>query len=309
MKILLKILILFLFSTSLFSQTDSIKKKKLRPVLNPWFSTTLIDAHTSYLPKKGNLELIIHHRFTAIDNGILDMFGFFGASNIRLGLNYGITDKVMIGFGTEKDKNIQEFLIKYKILQQSRCGTMPISLVVFANMGINTRETDYWGAAYSFTNRLSYYSQIIVSRKWTSDFSTQIGLGFAHINKVDSYRIITEDSVAGTETVLYYPKYYNDAIGLSFVARYRISSTFTIIGEYEHPIAIKTKTNIVGDNAPVMSKPNLAMGFEITTMSHSFQLFASSYRGIVPQNNLIMNNFDFTQKDGIMLGFNVVVKF
>jgi hypothetical protein len=38
-------------------------------------------------------------------------------------------------------------------------------------------------------------------------------------------------------------------------------------------------------------------------------MFVSSFRGIVPQNNLIMNNFDFTDKSGIMLGFNVVVKF
>ncbi|PLX07746.1 MAG: hypothetical protein C0596_09990 [Marinilabiliales bacterium] len=173
--------------------TTSPKKPKHKPVINPWFSSSLIDAQTSFTPKKGDLEFVIHHRFTSVENGISDLFGFYGASNIRLGLNYGITDKLMIGFGTERDKKMQEFLVKYQILQQSRDKIIPISLTFYGNTCINARETDYWGNDYTFTNRLSYFSQIIVSRKWNSKFSTLLGFGYAHINKVDSYRIVTED--------------------------------------------------------------------------------------------------------------------
>jgi hypothetical protein len=139
-----------------------------------------------------------------------------------------------------------------------------------------------------------------------------IGAGYAHINKVESTRVETEDSVS--ETVTYYPKYYNDAIGLSFSARYKIGGKFNIVAQYEQPFAIGKKVgNGHGSHSehpkPIEAKPGLALGFEITTLTHSFQMFASSYRGIIPQNNLIMNNSDFTEKSGIMLGFNVVVKF
>jgi hypothetical protein len=315
-QIIISTILLFLVvSLTLSAQEDEIAetiKPKHKAVLNPWFSSTVIDAQTSFTPKKGDIEFIIHHRFTSIDNGISDLFGFYGASNIRLGLNYGITDKLMIGFGTERDKRMQEFLVKYKILQQSRDNVIPVSVAIFANTCINARETDYWGTDYSFTDRLSYYSQIIVSRKWTSSLTTQLGLGYAHINKVDSYRVANSDSVS--ETITYYPKYYNDALGLSVVGRYKINNTFTVIAEFEKPLALKKSSSGGHYNhgeipKPIKAKPNVALGFEISTMTHSFQLFASSYRAIIPQNNLIMNNFDITEKNGIMLGFNIVVKF
>jgi len=307
------IILLFLIgiSANIFAQNDSVAKKKLKPVLNPWFSTTLIDAQTTFTQKKGNLELIIHHRFTSIDNGFSDLFGVYGASNIRLGLNYGITDRLTVGFGTEKDKKTQEFLVKYKILQQSRCNTIPVSVAFYGNAGINSREEEYFGAGYKFTDRMSYYSQIIVSRKWTSSFTTLVGVGYAHINKVTSNRIVTSGSF--TETISYYPKYYNNVLGLTVLARLKLTGAFGLIAEYEQPIPLGKAHNGPNNNGtiekPLTPKPNVAFGFEITTVTHSFQLFASSYRGIVAQNNLIMNNFDFTEKNGIMIGFNVIVKF
>ena len=318
MKSLIVISIIFGFlvsSINLFSQETDQKESESpikKPVLNPWFSSSLIDAQTSFCPNKGDLEFVIHHRFTSIENGIKDLFGFYGASNIRLGLNYGVTDKLMVGFGTERDKKMQEFLLKYKIVQQTRDNSVPVSVLVYANVCVNARETDYWGLDYSFVNRLSYYSQLIISRKWNSKLTTLLGLGYAHINKVDSYRVVTEDSVS--QTIEYFPKYYNDALGISFAGRYKVSNTFTIIGEYEQPISIGKPQGLGPHNhqtnpKPIDPKPNLALGFEITTVTHSFQLFGSSYRAIIPQNNVIMNNFDFTQKNGIMLGFNIVVKF
>ncbi len=292
-----------------FAQNDTLIPEKIqhKPVISPWYTTTFIDNQTTAVTAEGRLEMVIQHRFTAIDNGITDLFGFYGASNIRLGLNYGITDNFMVGFGSEKDKKMQEFLAKYNILEQSKDNAVPVSVAVFANTCINAREKEYWGTGYKFTDRLSYFSQVIVSRKWTNNFATMLGIGYAHVNKVDSYRVVTEDSVS--ETIAYYPKYYNDAMGIAISARYKITGAFSLISEFEKPFAIGKTGNNSETTAQIEAKPDFAFGFEITTMSHSFQLFASSYRGIVPQNNLIMNNYDFTDKSGIMLGFNVLVKF
>jgi hypothetical protein len=307
-------ILLLLIGFNVFSQNDTVLSEKVthKPTISPWPTTTLIDKQTTTNPVKGHLELVIHHRFTAIDNGITDLFGFYGASNIRLGLNFGITDRLMVGIGSEKDKKMQEISVKYNFLQQSKDNYIPVSMSLFANTCINSREEGYFGADYKFMDRMSYYSQLIVSRKWTTNFATQIGIGYAHINKVESTRLVTEDSIS--ETIAYYPKYYNDALGLSISARYKIAGPFSIITEFEKPIALgKPGLHGQGNHGeiprPLQAKPNLALGFEITTVTHSFQMFVSSFRGIVPQNNLIMNNFDFTDKSGIMLGFNVVVKF
>jgi hypothetical protein len=54
------------------------------------------------------------------------LYGIYAPSNIRLGFNYGITSKLTVGFGTEKNNKMQEFLLKYAILSQNRGGTIPV---------------------------------------------------------------------------------------------------------------------------------------------------------------------------------------
>ncbi|HQB79596.1 MAG TPA: DUF5777 family beta-barrel protein, partial [Tenuifilaceae bacterium] len=55
-------------------------------------TSALIDNQTVTTPFKGMLELQIQHRFGPVENGITDLFGIYAPSNIRMGLNYGITD-------------------------------------------------------------------------------------------------------------------------------------------------------------------------------------------------------------------------
>ena len=50
------------------------------------------------------MMLEIQHRFAQIEE-IADIFGIYGSANTRIGLSYGITDKIMIGLGTTR-KNI-----------------------------------------------------------------------------------------------------------------------------------------------------------------------------------------------------------
>jgi hypothetical protein len=50
--------------------------------------------------------------------------------------------------------------------------------------------------------------------------------------------------------------------------------------------------------------PNICFGFETTTSSHAFQVFAGNYYGIVPQSNNVFNKNDF--RDGqFVIGFNI----
>ena len=50
----------------------------------------------------------IQHRFSLIDN-IHDIYGIYGAANTRIGLSYGITDRLMIGAGTTKDSSCKTY--------------------------------------------------------------------------------------------------------------------------------------------------------------------------------------------------------
>ena len=52
------------------------------------------------------------HRFGLV-TGDNDLVGFWGASNIRIGVAYSILDRVAVGFGTTKDYRLQDFNLKF----------------------------------------------------------------------------------------------------------------------------------------------------------------------------------------------------
>jgi len=269
------------FASNLLAQEEEVDT---RPVRNPWNCTMLVDHQTVVSPSKGALEFIIHHRMGAINNGTTDLFGIYAASNIRLALQYGITDKLMVGFGTEKDNKMQEFFWKYAILQQTRSGNIPVSLSYYGNAVIDARDEVVFGQDYGFTDRMSYFTQLIVSRKWNKDFSTQIAAGYAHVNAVDSV-------------------WQNNAMAFSIGAKYDLFGAMSAIAEYDYSVSTKSRKHYQND-----IEPNLALGFEIATSTHAFQLFVSNYKNIIAQKNHLYN-MRALDSEGIGVGFNITVRF
>ena len=94
--------------------------------------------------------------------------------------------------------------------------------------------------------------------------------------------------------------WHNDVLGVSLSGRYRVINDISAIYEYHQPIAIK--------NTEKTSNPNFALGVEFATSTHAFQIFATSYDGIIPQKNYAFNQNEFNA-EGIGFGFNVNVKF
>jgi hypothetical protein len=162
-------------------QTDTDR----RPVKEVFNSSLLIDQQTNMSPYKGGLELIIHHRFGTMANGFTDLAGIYAASNIRLGFNYGITEKLSVGIGTERYNKISDLYAKYIILQQKRTG-MPVSLGFLTQIGVDGRDKAVFEKSYEFTNRLSYFNELIVSRKFNSKLSLQAAVSYSHFNAVGS---------------------------------------------------------------------------------------------------------------------------
>ena len=79
------------------------QEKDKTPVDETFACTMLAETQTVMSPMAKSFEFMIHHRFGLIKD-IDDLFGFFAPSNIRLGIDYGISDRLMLGFGTEKNK-------------------------------------------------------------------------------------------------------------------------------------------------------------------------------------------------------------
>ena len=55
-----------------------------------------MDNITVAIPSAHTLEFVLQHRFGTIQNGWSDLAGIWGASNIRLGLNFSITKNLVV---------------------------------------------------------------------------------------------------------------------------------------------------------------------------------------------------------------------
>ncbi len=314
-KNIVLVILLFLFSTSIFSQTadekaaaknDSIalaKAEGKKPVDEVWGCTMLVDAQTTLVPRKGSLELMIQHRFSNLSNGIHDLFGLYGASNIRMSLAYSICDRFQLGIATEKDNKYQELFGKLNVIDQTVNGCIPVTVTLYGNATISGHEKTFYGvdSTYKFKDRMSYFGQVLVSRKFCKEFSVEIGASYSHINKVEGVKSI--DTADNQITTSYKPIYMNDIFGLSAGARINFYNYMSFLLEYDQGFFTK-----IGENQMLFPKPNLAFCYEIATPTHCFQVFCSSYRGLNPQQNFVKNQFDFKKKLGLMLGFNITIR-
>lgn len=261
-----------------FSQEAEAPKEERTPVEDAFACTMLIENQTISQPRKKAKEFIIHHRIGKIES-IRDLFGLYAPANIRLGINYGVTDKLMIGFGTERFNKMQELMWKYSLLQQQENG-MPFFLSYFGNIVINAQNEFYFGKDYKFVDRISYFHQLIVARKFSDKFSFQIAPYFLHFNKVDSI-------------------YSNQAVGTSIGCRYKIWNEISFMGEFNYVKPFETS-----------DYPGFSFGLEKNTGTHAFQLFATNYNSIIAQKNYLYNRKVIGDSfKTLLIGFNITVRF
>ncbi|MCU0473371.1 MAG: DUF5777 family beta-barrel protein [Bacteroidales bacterium] len=287
MKRTLSLLILSVFLTPAFSQEETQVTKSSKLVRFTFGTSILIDNHTVATPYNGGLELEIHHRFSNIET-YHNLFGIYGAANTRMGLNYGITDRIMIGAGTTKDYKLQDIQWKYLVLQQTEDNSMPVSLSYYGNIVLDLRKEADFGPAESYReiHRLSYFTQFIAARKINEMFSVQIAPSLAYFNSVPQYSDTTG--------------YKNLNFGISAGARANVFGSHSVIIEYDQLLRKQDLND--------QPKPNLAFGWEIGTATHTFQLFVANYSQIINQRNLVFNTNDFT-KGEFLIGFNITVRF
>ena len=300
---LLLIGMLFLCSNTVFVQDEGAEepetetKENKWPVRSPWAAGMLIETQTDLVWGPKTLEMVLQHRFGNLNNETFDMLGIYGASNIRFALNYGLFKNAQIGAGATKigSRIYTDINWKYKLLTQTRDNSMPIALTYYGNMEIGLGSDELWGNDYAFSDRLSYFNQIIISRKFSKNLSIMFAANYAHFNQIDTAQ---------------YPNMTHDNFSLTFAGRYKIGSTTSIIIEYEQPLttpgALKWLPEDPSNNlqADEVGLRNLSLGVEFSTSSHAFHVFLTTYRNVSYQHNLTYNTNYFS--DGaILLGFNM----
>ncbi len=280
MKLNKSILIaLFVLPLSFFAQEkkDSIvastKSKFERAAFE---SSALIESQTNVVNVKGTLEMTINHRFGIVNTGpgANDGLGIWAPANIRFSLNYGITDRINVGFGTTKDSRLQDFNLKGAILRQTRDNKMPVSVTYYGDIAYDARPPENFVHS---TDRWSYYNQIIIARRFNRSISFQVAPSISHMNYVEA-------------------PMKSDIVSIEMGARVKVTSTMAVLADYNY-MYTKYDTNV--------TKPGMALGMEYSTGSHAFQLFITNYRSIISQYDAVYNQNDFFKGGKYCIGFNV----
>ena len=234
-------------------------------------STSLIENQTNRVYSKGTIEMIMNHRFGVV-TGTNDLIGIWAPANIRLALNYSITDRITVGFGSTKDYRLQDFCLKVALLRQTVNGKMPISVTYYGNMAISALPKENF---YNTSDRWSFFNQIIIAKRISKTFSLQIAPSYSHFNVVDA-------------------PMGNDLFAIQFGGRAKVTSTMSVLLDVNQPIT----------SQEFVPKSGISVGTEFSTVGHSFQIFVSNYRGIINQQNNMFNQNDFFKGD-FAIGFNI----
>jgi len=296
-KNIIFIILLSLSSMLSFAQDVTTEatggKEKDYPVSATFESGYLIDAQTVVIPDKKTLEMVIQHKFGTIENGHSNLWGIYGSSNIRIGLNYVPCKNVQIGAGITKRYMTTDANLKWTVVQQTRKNSIPVSVMLYGNVGIDGRAVSafesgmvreaYSGPTfhYRFNDRLSYFSQLVVARKFTDWLSLQAAVSFTHYNAVGTL-------------------YDHDKVGVHASGRIKVSPQGSIIFNYDNPLKIKDiSEQREWTNHP---KPSVAFGYEVSTGTHAFQVFMASTTSLLPQDNIMWNQNEM-DKTGFAIGF------
>lgn len=292
MKKHIVLLIITVISLGTFAQDG----EKSQPVYAPFDGPYLIDQQTTVVPDVRTLEFVIQHKFGSVENGLSDIWGIYSSANVRLALDYVPLKNLQLGIGLTRKNMYTDLNAKYTLLQQTEDNSIPVAVAVYGSIAIDGRNENEFGTGMivgskademskeiKLNDRFSYYTQLIVGRKFTDWFSLQAGASFTHYNMVNW-------------------DYNHDVVGAHVNGRIKISPQTSIIATYDAPLKIKSISEQT--NWDTHAKPNLAIGVDISTYTHAFQIFVGNAAGIIPQDNMMFNQNKF-DKEGIAVGFTI----
>jgi opacity protein-like surface antigen len=239
--------------------------------------TRILNGHSIENRKKGTLEFLISHRFGRIDQGIDQLFGL-DQSNIRFAFEYGLTDRLMLGLGRSSFNKTYDGFAKLKLIKQARGHqSFPLSVSLFGSIAYKTLKDYAPENKPDFSQRLAYTSQVLIASKISNSLSLQITPTYIHNNSIK-----TKDD---THNIF--------AIGIG--NRIKLSNRVTLNTEYFYTINPLKSIN---------SKNALAIGVDIETGGHVFQLILSNSITMIERDFITETTSDFFE-GGIHFGFNI----
>jgi hypothetical protein len=242
-------------------------------------STRIINGHSIERMQAGQLDVRISHRFGPINSGSYNLWGLDQA-NMHLGMEYGITNWVMVGLGRGTYEKAYDGFLKFSLLRQSKGDrNMPVSVSLFTSTAYSTIKLNLPGSVSAW-DRMSYVAQLLVARKFNERFSFEINPTYVHRNMV-STEVDPNDTWSA---------------GAGF--RFKITKRMSLNAEYYYIIPPRNDFRSVKTYNP------LAIGVDIETGGHVFTIMLTNSVAMI-EKGFIGETTEQWKGAGIHLGFNL----
>ena len=290
MKLVLKsVLIFVLFASArvqaqddLFKLLEADDKKTTTYTTATFKSTRLINGHSIETVKAKHMDFLIQHRFGALN----DVENFYGLdfATLRLGFEFGVTDRLMVGIGRTTVQKAADVFVKYKLLQQSSgARNMPVSVSLFGSGVYRTLKDS--PTEISMQNKLTYCAQVLIARKFSDRLSVQVSPTFLYRNRPET---------ANEERALM-------AIGLG--GRLKVTKRLSINAEYFWTARDdKAYTDRFGQ--ALQYNDALSIGVDLETGGHVFQMHFTNVIGM-NEKQFIGETTGAWGKGEVRWGFNI----
>ncbi len=276
--------LLFLFAASVQSQEVDLfneKEEKTKDIVTAVFkSSRIVNGQSIENVGNGVLDLKILHRFGNISQGAYNLFGLDQAS-MRIGLDYGVNNRLMIGVGRSTFEKQYDAFFKYKLVQQQTgLKEIPVSISLASTVIYKSLKDDPTAAYLSYvSDKFSFAHQIIIARKFNDYFSLQLTPTLVHYNLVANSTMPNDFK----------------SLGISF--RQRITKRLNFTTEYFYSV-----NKIDGYNDP------LTFGLDIETGGHVFQLHVTNATGMTERTFINETAGSWANGD-VRFGFNITRAF
>ncbi len=221
------------------------------------------------------LHMSILHTFNgSVSGGIDTFFGIDNGANVRLGLDYGVTDDISVGIGRTSSLKVVDTRVKWTFMHQKLEST-PVSIAALGSVSIETIPNRFTSNP-SISDKMGYLGMLMVARKFSDRLSLQVSPMVGYF-----VRPVLEEQ--------------QNLIALGIAGRYKTSDR----------VAFTFETIPILDKPESLSLP-VALGIDLETGGHVFQMFftTSSFH---TEHYIMAYNFEpfFDEKPLFRFGFNV----
>lgn len=238
----------------------------------PFKALQIVTLQTTKMAAKNEFYFVVSHRFGSVKDGISEFFGLDQATT-KIGGIYGITDWLSVSASRHTLSKVYETGVKYRLARQS--ADFPVDIVGYNTIDINSalEEDDY--PKLEFADRMSYITQVLVSRKVNERLSLEVVPSYIHKN-------------------LYNPQLENDSqFSLGAGGRVKLTKRLSLNMEYMYNF----------DKPDFYVNP-LSVGLDIETGGHVFQLLFTNSQSMT-ESGYVTNGTGDWGKGDFFFGFNL----